>query len=307
MGEMTRAPLSRGYLLDEYRIEKTLGGGGFSLVYLAYHIRTQTKVVIKEYLPIQLVERIPGGRVQPVSELSMGKFRMGMTKFFSEASALAQLKHPNIISVSNVFRSNNTVYMVMEYCQGRDLRWFIKRSNGKLDERFILTVFPQVLMGLRQLHRSNFLHLDIKPANILLRSGGRPMLLDFGAVQQVRPGERFNGVHTMTHGYAPLEQYHRDEIGPWTDLYALGATMYACITGKTPPAATDREKKDALRPLSKTHKRHYSPQLLNAIEWAMQLERASRPQDIDSFLGLALKGASESFVDKLVADALGRF
>ncbi len=304
MSEPKRTPLSRGYLLEGYRIEKTIGGGGFSLVYLAYHIRTKAKVVIKEYFPEEIAYRLPGGRVQTVSGDVEAKIRLGMSRFFGEAHALAKLKHPNIVSVNNVFRTNNTVYMVMEYCEGRDLRSFIRHYNGRLGEKFLLTVFPQVLMGLRELHRNRFLHLDIKPANILLRAAGRPMLIDFGAVQQLCAGERFNGVHTMTHGFAPLEQYRNGEIGPWTDLYALGATMHACITGKTPPSAVDRERKEALKPISRTHRRHYSRELLSAIEWAMQLDHRHRPQDIDSFLKLALNGGPDALVDELMADVL---
>ncbi len=285
--------LSRGYIVDGYRIEQIIGGGGFSFVYLAYHIRTKHKLVIKEYFPHELVERMPGGRVRPRAEESLHAFQIGLKRFFAEAMALSQLKHPNIVNVSNFFRSNGTAFMVMDFEEGNDLRWFIKRSKGKLDEKFLLSVFPPVLEGLRELHSRHFLHLDIKPANILLRASGVPLLLDFGAVQQVEPGTRYRGVQTLTHGYAPPEQYDEGEMGPWSDLYSLGMTMRICITGKNPPSAMERLDRDTLLPVVKTHGRKYSKGILEAIDWSTQLDHRKRPQTVDSVLEL-LNGCDET-------------
>jgi len=273
--------LKRGYLLDGYRVEKVIGGGGFSFVYLAYQIKTQHKVVIKEYFPHELVERIPGGRIRPKSDVARNHFQLGMKRFFSEAMALSKLNHPNIINVSNFFRANDTVFMAMDFEDGRDLRYFIKKSRGKLSERFMLTVFPPIMEGLKQLHEHHFLHLDIKPANILLRNSGEPLLLDFGAVQQVKPGSTYQGVHTLTHGYAPPEQYSESELGPWCDVYALGMTMRICVTGKHPPAAPERLEKEKLQPVSRTMSRKYSRCVLKAIDWATDLDHRRRPRTVD--------------------------
>ncbi len=280
----TRKPLSNGFILDGYRIEKVIGGGGFSFVYLAYHIRTKAKVVIKEYFPHDLVERIPGGRVEPIASENLTQFRQGLKRFFSEGMALSKLKHPNIVHVSNFFRANNTVVMVMDFKQGRDLRWFVKRTKGRLGEKFLLAVFPRILEGLRELHAMEFLHLDIKPANILLSAGGEPLLLDFGAVQHLKPGERYSGVQTLTHGYAPPEQYDRGPMGPWSDLYSLGMTMRTCITGKHPPTVLERRERDTVMPVSKTHSRKYGAHILEAIDWAGELDHRLRPQDTDALL-----------------------
>lgn len=276
--------LKRGYLIEGYRVEKVIGGGGFSFVYLAYRIKTQSKVVIKEYFPHELVVRIPGGRIRPKSEAARNHFQLGMKRFFSEGMALAKLKHPNIINVSNFFRANDTVFMVMDFEEGRDLRFFIKKYRGKLSERFMLTVFPPIMSGLKTLHDNNFLHLDIKPANILLRASGDPLLLDFGAVQQVEPGSSYHGVQTLTHGYAAPEQYSESNMGPWCDIYSLGMTMRICITGKSPPSSPERLEKETLQPVTHILSRKYSRSLLEAIDWATQLDHERRPQNIDEML-----------------------
>jgi len=276
--------LKRGYLLEGYRIEKVIGGGGFSFVYLAYQIKTQSKVVIKEYFPHELVARIPGGRIRPRSDAARNHFQLGMKRFFSEGMALAKLKHPNIVNVSNFFRANDTVFMVMDYEEGRDLRYFIKKSRGKLGERFLLGVFPPVMSGLKELHQHHFLHLDIKPANILLRASGVPLLLDFGAVQQVEPGSVYRGVQTLTHGYAAPEQYSESGMGPWCDIYSLGMTMRMCVTGKPPPSSPERLQKDTLPPLTRGYGRKYSRCLLEAIDWATELDPKRRARNIDELL-----------------------
>ncbi len=175
--------LGKGYLLNGYRIEKAIGGGGFSLVYLATLLAEDRRVAIKEYLPSAQARRVEDSRVEPLSEGLAGAYRQGIKRFFDEASALAKVNHPNIVRVENFFRANNTVYMVMRYEHGKDLRWYIKHKSGKLSERFIRTVFPQLLFGMRELHNNRLLHLDIKPANIFLRPGGKPLLLDFGAAR----------------------------------------------------------------------------------------------------------------------------
>lgn len=298
MSELKHA-LPNGYILEGYRIEKPIGGGGFSLVYLAFHIRTKSKVVIKEYFPADMCSRIPGGKVTPISEKEATAFHVGIKRFFSEGMALSKLKHPNIVHVTNFFRTNSTVYMVMNYQRGRDLRWFIKRYRGRLSEQFILTVFPKVLLGLKELHTHSFLHLDIKPPNILLRAAGEPLLLDFGAVQKAEPGTRYRGVQTLTHGFAPIEQYEEGEMGPWSDLYAIGATMYATITGKAPPPSLHRRKYDKLIPLSKSHNRKYSKPLLEAIDWSLTLDYQQRPQSVDAFTELLLKAHGSQYTKEV--------
>ena len=175
----------------------------------------------------------------------------------------------------------------MEYEKGRDLRWFIKKSPDVLDETFIAGIFPRIVSGLKELHRNDFLHLDIKPANILLRANGSPMLLDFGAAQSKGADERFNSYQTLTHGFAPPEQYLEGNLGPWTDVYALAGTIYACIMHKSPPPALRRRAKDPLVSFLGQHKGTYSNELLKAIAAGLSLDIKDRPQSVDEFAKLA--------------------
>lgn len=276
--------LPTGTLLSGYRIDKPIGGGGFSIVYLARDLQNQQQVVVKEYLPTSLAKRLAGGRVVPLSDDTAATYRLGIRRFFDEASALAQVHHRNIVRVTNVFRANNTVYIVMQYEHGKDLRWYVKRHSGRLSEKFIRTVFPPLLHGLQELHDRQLLHLDIKPANILLRAGGNPLLLDFGAAQ--RTEERNPGPGTLTAGFAPIEQHNREELGPWTDMYAIGASMWACMSGKAPPPAPQRVAKDKYKPAARTYSHWYSRELLEAIDWCLEIDRHERPQNVQQLLDI---------------------
>ncbi len=276
--------LPAGYLLHHYRVERTLGGGGFSIVYLAHDTKRDAPVVIKEYLPSSQAMRADGETVETISEDTTSAFRQGMKRFFDEAAALAKIDHPNIVRVTDFFRENNTVYIVMVYEEGKDLRHYIKKHGGELSEKFIRTVFPQLLEGLRALHAHGLLHLDIKPANIYLRPGGRPLLLDFGAVQSPFTGTQRAQAHTLTLGFAPLEQHERGHIGPWTDLYAVGASIYACMSGHAPPPSPQRAAKDSYKPAMRRFARRYSRNLLEAVDWCLTMDQLQRPQTVDDLL-----------------------
>lgn len=282
---MQRPPYSlpKGYLLKGYRIDKVIGGGGFSLVYLATNLETHERVAIKEYMPASQAKRADTGRVEPLSEQRGFMFKQGIRRFFDEGNALAKVNHPNIVRVTNFFRANNTVYMVMVYEEGKDLRWYIKRHDGRLSEKFIRTVFPALLQGLRELHNNELLHLDIKPANIFLRPRGLPLLLDFGAAQGPALGTR-EGPNTLTMGFAPIEQHHKGELGPWTDMYAVGASIYACMTGLAPPPAPERVLKDKYRPVRNSHVKRYSQALLDAVDWCLQMDAKLRPQNVEALM-----------------------
>jgi serine/threonine protein kinase len=276
--------LPSGYLIKGYRIEKTIGGGGFSFVYRATNLEANELVAIKEFLPTSQAQRLDNGRVEPISEETAATYRQGIKRFFDEASALAKVNHPNIVHVTNFFRANNTVYMVMRYEEGKDLRWYIKRHSRGLSEKFIRTVFPLLLHGLRELHNNQLLHLDIKPANILLRAGANPLLLDFGASQGALVGSNPVGPNTLTVGFAPIEQHNKGLMGPWTDMYALGGSIWACMSGKAPPPATERATKDKFKSALRTYGYRYSQQLLEAVDWCMQVNQLDRPQSAQALL-----------------------
>jgi serine/threonine protein kinase len=278
--------LPQGYMLHHYRIAKTLGGGGFSLVYLADDTQANKKVVIKEYIPSSQATRGEDESVESISAENDNTFKQGMRRFFDEAAALAKMRHDNIVRVTDFFRENNTVYLVMEFEEGTDLRTYLKRQEGRLSEKFIRTVFTQLCDGLREIHKLGLLHLDIKPSNIFLRQGGRPLLLDFGAAQPAFKGEKRAGAHTLTLGFAPIEQHRRGHIGPWTDLYAIGASMWSCIAGHAPPPSPERAKRDKLKPATRQFRRYYSRQLLESIDWCLHKDQMQRPQTDDELLAM---------------------
>jgi len=276
--------LPKGQMLSHYRIEKPIGGGGFSIVYLAIDEKTGEPVAIKEYLPSNQAQRGEESRVEPITEETATAFRQGIKRFFDEAAALAKINHPNIVRVINFFRANNTVYMVMRYEHGKDLRWYIKRKNGHLSENVLRAIFPPLLLGLRDVHNNNLLHLDIKPANIFLRPGGNPLLLDFGAARNSVVENRPTGPYTLTLGFAPIEQHLGGHVGAWSDVYAIGASMWSCISGRPPPPATERRVKDTYKPAARQFARQYSNQLLESIDWCLQFHQLDRPQSVQNLL-----------------------
>lgn len=286
--------LPEGSQIDTFVIEKTLGGGGFSIVYRARDTDSDTQVVIKEYMPKGIAARDANLQVVPLSEDQADRLSHGRRLFFQEAGTLTSLKHPNIVDVKNFFRANGTVYMVMDYEQGVNLQSYIKKHNGQLSERFIKIVFIPLLEGLRVIHTKGLLHLDIKPGNIYLRAGGNPLLLDFGAAHEMMHTRQFQSNQVVTPGFSPIEQLDpAGYVGPWTDIYAIGATMRTCIEGGPPPSSPDRREKDTLRPAASAFKKRYSQPLLKAIDTAMAVDPMSRPQSVDDLLALMPKPETE--------------
>ena len=274
-----------GTQLDAYVVEKILGGGGFGIVYLAQEPAQQRRVVIKEYMPHKLSRRLSSHDVEPLDDERKEIYHQGRKLFINEASALANMKHPNIVDVVNFFQAYGTVYMVMKYESGTNLQDYIKTRGGGLSEVFLRTVFPPLLDGLKAIHTRGLLHLDIKPGNVHLRRGGRPLLLDFGAVHTMNLTRRNQTRQVVTPGFSPTEQYDLGGyVGPWTDIYALGATMRACIEGGSPPSANKRLEKETLRPAREAHKKRYSEPLLAAIDWAMEIDPLLRPQSVDDLM-----------------------
>lgn len=276
--------LAPGTHLDRYRIDQTLGGGGFSIVYQAHQIADKQPVVIKEYMPNKLAQRNSDGQVEAIDVDTESHFLRGRKLFFQEANALATLKHPNIVNVIGFFQENGTVYIVMEYQKGENLEQYLQARKGGLSEKFLRTVFPALLDGLELIHSSDLLHLDIKPGNIHIRPGGQPLLLDFGAVHGFPQSRQEQPGQIVTPGFSPIEQYDcRGYVGPWTDLYAIGATMRTCIEGRAPLNAQKRHDKDLLKPARLAFRKRYSDSLLHAIDLAMEVDPLLRPQSVAEF------------------------
>ncbi len=282
MAAQSNSALPENTILENYRVARPLASGGFSIVYLAYD-EYGAPVAIKEYLPAGLSLRGHGEIVPTIAPDHKNLFRYGLKCFFEEGRALARISHPNVVRVVNFFRANETVYMVMQYERGRSLQEHIIQRKGEIKENFIRHVFVQLMNGLREVHTYKLLHLDIKPANIYIRNDGIPVLLDFGAARQtlIKDGPKLNPMYTP--GFAAPEQYkNRDALGPWSDIYSVGAAMFSCMSGMAPQAADQRLDKERMQPCTKTFKGKYSRELLEIIDWCLRLDHLERPQSVFS-------------------------
>ncbi len=279
MSAQANQPLPAGYVLNGYRIEKPLSSGGFSIVYLARD-EAGTPYAIKEYLPSSMPLRTEGTEVQITDEADLSVFRHGLKCFFEEGRALAMISHPNVVRVENFFRANETCYMVMQYVRGRTLQFHIQRNRHEFTEGFIRRLFTHLMNGLREVHANKLLHLDIKPANIFISMEGRPVLLDFGAARITLSQEQMKLKPMYTAGFAAPEHYRfkPEELGPWSDIYSVGATLYTCIAGTPPQAADQREQKDRMIPLRTLARLDYSDDLYGVIESCLEVDYLKRPQ-----------------------------
>ena len=282
MAAQSNSALPENTILENYRIARPIASGGFSIVYLAYD-EYGSPVAIKEYLPAGLSLRGQGQILPTITPEHVNLFRYGMKCFFEEGRALARISHPNVVRVINFFRANETVYMVMQYERGRTLQEHIVQRKGEIKENFIRHVFVQLMNGLREVHTNKLLHFDLKPANIYIRNDGIPVLLDFGAARQtlITDAPKLNPMYTP--GFAAPEQYkNRETLGPWTDIYSIGASMFACLSGMAPQAADQRLEKDRMQAVAKTFKGKYSKDLLEIIDWCLEMDYLKRPQSVFS-------------------------
>ena len=239
---------------------RVLATGGFSYVYLAHDDARDEPVAIKEY---------------------RAKFPKVMKLFFEEAAVLARLEHPNVVRVLDFFRANDTVYLVMRYESGRSLQEHVKERQGPPEELWLRNTFVQLLDGLREVHARKLLHLDIKPANVYLRSDGSPVLIDFGGARQVLSAEGLKLPPTYTPGFAPPEaQDGHEHLGPWSDIYSIGATMYACLAAAAPQPAHSRREQDMVVPARRAWAGQYADELLGVIDDCLQLDPLKRPQSV---------------------------
>jgi serine/threonine protein kinase len=285
MSKLKPAPLPPDTVLGGYRISRKLAAGGFGVVYLAQDTDGQ-QVAVKEYLPASLVSRAPGKLLPEVQPEKLSLYRLGLKSFFEEGRALAQISHPSVVSVLNFFRENETVYMVMNYLEGASLQEFIitardQKQQKVFRESTIRSLFDEILRGLRIVHQHKMLHLDIKPANIFITDDNRSVLIDFGAAREVLSKEG-NFIRPMyTPGFAAPEMYRRDAaMGPWTDIYAIGACIYACMQGYPPNEAPQRLEKDRIGIALSRLRGIYSDNLIEVVEWCMALDPLSRPQSV---------------------------
>ena len=285
MSKLKPAALPPDTVIGGYRVVRKLSAGGFGVVYLAVDAEGQ-QVAVKEYLPSALTMREVGELVPHVAPEKLSLYRLGLKSFFEEGRSLAQISHPSVVSVLNFFRQNETVYMVMNYLEGASLQDFIvtareQKKQKVFRESTIRSLYDEILRGLRIVHQHKMLHLDLKPANIMITEDNRAVMLDFGAAREVLNKEGNFTRPMYTPGFAAPEMYRRDStMGPWTDIYAIGACIYSCMQGYPPNDAPQRLEKDRLA-LSLTRLRGvYSDNLIEVVEWCMSLDPLLRPQSV---------------------------
>jgi len=280
--------LPAGHALQEYRIERVLGVGGFGLTYLALDENLNLRVALKEYLPADIALRAPDRTIAPCSGEMAELFDWGKRRFLDESRTLASFRHPNIVRVMRFFEANGTAYMVMEFVEGAPLPDWIS-TRRPLAEAQVAALVAPLLDGLEVVHKSGFTHRDIKPPNIYIRDDSSPVLLDFGAARQ----KSSELTALVTPGYAPFEQYHaQGKQGAWSDIYALGGVLYWIVTGNSPHEAAARIRADTMPPaVQAADKSGYRPEFLAAIDWALAPHEDQRPQSVPEWRA-ALLGAA---------------
>lgn len=279
MTEPPRNALPAGYELEGYRFERVLGVGGFGITYLATEVAVRRQVAIKEYLPASVAVR-DGTSVQPIATEAEDDFRYGLDRFADEGRTLVRFKHPNIVTVHRFFEANGTAYLVMEYERGQTVTELLRMGKTFSQQQLMDFLLP-LLDGLAVVHGAGFLHRDIKPGNIIIHEDGTPVLIDFGAARHALGNRSQSFSAVITAGYSPYEQYStRAELGPATDIYALGATLFRIVTDETPQEAPDRVLEDRMETARRAGRKRYDEALLTAIDWAMAVEPRSRPPDV---------------------------
>gem|GEM_PF-417245 len=272
--------LKPGARIGRHEVLAVLGQGGFGITYRARDSQLNREVAIKEYLPTSLAYRADGTTVLPRSTKVADDFTWGRDRFVAEGQTLASLHHaPGIVRVFDFLEINGTAYIVMEMLRGDTLEGRIK-SGGPLDPAAVERILWILLDGLEQVHEAGFLHRDIKPANILLDARGNPTLIDFGASRAAMAGRTTAMTAIFTPGYAAAEQMTSAKQGPWTDIYALAATIYHALTGRAPPNAFDRMLDDEYEPLAKVAPPGTAPGLIAGIDAGLAVRASDRPQSI---------------------------
>ncbi len=277
-------------LFRKYLIGRAIGRGGFGITYLGYDLELQLKVAIKEYFPVGICVR--SSQSYNVVRASIGEdntaFSKGCEVFLDEARTLAKISSPNIVHVRDFFREHGTAYIVMDYVDGITLKAEMKKNGGKLPPERVLSLVIPLISQLEQLHRERIIHRDIKPDNVMLvkdSQGEHLVLLDFGSAREYVSKETKSLTSIVTHGFSPLEQYSSiGRQGPYTDVYALSATIYNAVTGIVPPPASDRNIDNVpLRGITESGI-SIAPEVETAILHGMTLRSESRTQTMGQLL-----------------------
>jgi serine/threonine protein kinase len=269
-------------LVGDFRIKRVLGAGGFGITYLAEEIALARLVTIKEYFPADYAARSGEIDASPRSRECATDYKWGLDRFIEEAQTLARFGHPNIVRVYRYFRANNTGYMVLQFEEGGSFKSWLKGLKRAPRQAELDAIIAPLLEALETVHKGDFLHRDIAPDNIIIRKDGSPVLIDFGSARGEIASHSKTVSALVKPGYSPYEQYATtsSKQGPWTDIYALGATLYHAVAGKRPPDAPSRMVNDDYISAGEAALSSYRPGFLAAVDKALKLEVTERPQSI---------------------------
>jgi formylglycine-generating enzyme required for sulfatase activity/serine/threonine protein kinase len=278
--------LAPGVVISGLRIDRELGHGAFGVTYLVTELQSNQSFALKEFLPRDIVERDKDGKLGPAGQEHSEAYIDGLKHFLEEAQLVSQLRHANVVEVLRSFEANGTAYLLMPHYRGEPLDKLLKRS-GTFTPDEALALSNPLLEALEHIHAKGLVHQDIKPANIYITEDGQPILLDFGAAGQRLEADLSTRWKLGSEGYAALEQSENPRrIGPWTDIYALAATLYRCVSGKIPVAAPQRKQAvknnepDPLSPIETLVPGKHFAGIHNAMRVGLALEPESRPQNV---------------------------
>ena len=293
-------PIGAELQMGKYRVERYLSSGGFGNTYVVRNVAFNEVFAMKEFFMKGINERDKGGESTHISvsnPTNHEQFDLQREKFKTEAKRLRSLHNSHLVQVHDLFEENGTAYYVMDFVEGESLSALLKRTGRPLSEREGLRILSEVMEGLSEVHRQQIWHLDLKPGNIMLDRQGNAILIDFGASKQMTAGGYATATMSMcyTPGYAPSEQVDQNikAIGPWTDLYALGATLYNIVTRNNPPSISDLGEPGAF-----TYPASVSVNTRKLIEWMMNPSRQRRPQSIDAVRNYLSKMPEAKFLSQ---------
>lgn len=281
--------LPAGYRFNEFEIKEVIGGGGFGIVYRAWDHQLERTIAIKEYMPVSLAVRAADMSLELRGERFHKLFTAGRNSFIQEARLLARFNHPGLLHVLRFWEENGTAYMGTLYYSGMTLKEWQITSPDSIDESWIRRLLPPLFGAIDTIHAAGYLHRDISLDNIQIQENQLPVLLDFGSARKEIGNLSDETEIMLKPGFAPIEQYSEEgeiEQGPWTDIYALGAVLHNLITGHAPPVSVVRCIEDNYQPLVERKPEGYSLPLLHAIDCALAMKPADRPQSIDAFASL---------------------
>jgi serine/threonine protein kinase len=275
--------LPPGTRLGEFELLSLLGVGGFGIVYLAFDHALEREVAVKEYMPASLAGRTETMHVSLRSHSDAETFALGLKSFVNEAKLLARFDHPSLLKVHRFWEANGTAYMAMPVLRGRTLKDIRAEMAGPPDEAWLRRILMPLLGAIERLHSEGVFHRDIAPDNIQIEPDGRPVLLDFGAARRVLSDKSQALTAILKPAYAPIEQYGEAGAvrqGPWTDLYALGATLHYLLLGRPPSPATARTVHDEASSLTVDQLPDCTENFLLAIDWMLCPRPTDRPQSV---------------------------